>query len=148
YGDNDYVKEISVVGVPGEAGHETVAALIVPDYEHDKDLDRETVREHVREHIKKVSKSLPLYKRLKTFHLWDFDLPKTSTRKVKRREVIKELQRLERAAKGGAEIKKLHGSDGAAHASGSWLFDVLRDVSQSKLAITNDTRLDELGFDS
>ncbi|HEV7558546.1 MAG TPA: AMP-binding protein, partial [Kofleriaceae bacterium] len=145
YGDSDFVKEISVVGLPGEAGNETVAALIVPDYEHDKDLDREAVREHVREHVKKVGKGLPLYKRLKTFHLWDFDLPKTSTRKIKRRDVIKELQRLERAAKGGAEIKKL--GEAAQH-TGSWLFDVLREVSQSKAAITTETRLDELGFDS
>jgi long-chain acyl-CoA synthetase len=145
YGDSEYVKEISVVGLPGEAGHETVAALIVPDYEDHGDRDK--VREAVREHVKKVTKGLPLYKRVKIVHLWDFDLPKTSSRKVKRRDVIKELQRLERAAKGGAEAKQLGG--GAAASSGTWIHDVLADVSQKKRgSITSDTMLADLGFDS
>jgi long-chain acyl-CoA synthetase len=143
YGDSDYVKEVSVVGLPGDSGLETVAALLVPDYE--KGGTRESVREAVREHVKKVSKELPLYKRLKTFHLWDHDLPKTSTRKVKRREVIKELQRLERAAKGGAEVKQL----AAAATSSSWIVDVLAQVTQKPRAqITSETPLAELGFDS
>jgi long-chain acyl-CoA synthetase len=146
YGDSDYVKEISVVGLPGEAGHETVAALIVPEYEDNGDRrDRESVREAVREHVRTVGKGLPLYKRLKVFHLWDHDLPKTSTRKVKRREVVKELQRLERAAKGGAEAKQL----GEGASSTSWLFDVLADVSQKKRGtITSTSALADLGFDS
>jgi long-chain acyl-CoA synthetase len=144
YNDRNYVKEISVVGLPGEGGHETVAALIVPDYEKG---DREHVREQVREQVRKVSKSLPLYKRVKVFHLWDFDLPKTASRKVKRRDVIKELQRLERAAKGGEEAKQLSTGDGAA--AGTWLLDVLADVSQKKRGtITAATPLAELGFDS
>src|SRR6185437_12429933 len=121
YGDSPAIKEISVVGLPGDGGLETVAALIVPDYEHG---ERETVREQVREHVKKVGKTLPLYKRLKVFHLWDHDLPKTSTRKVRRRDVIKELQRLERAAKGGAEVKQL------VAAGDTWIHDLLADVAQ------------------
>jgi long-chain acyl-CoA synthetase len=97
--------------------------------------------------MKKVTKTLPLYKRVKVFHLWDFDLPKTSSRKVKRRDVIKELQRLERAAKGGAEAKQLGG--GAAASTGTWVHDVLADVSQKKRgSITSDTMLSDLGFDS
>ncbi len=143
YGDSEYVKEVSVVGLPADGGNEIVAALIVPDYaEHQ--TDRERVRDAVREHLKRVNKNLPLYKRVKIVHLWDFDLPKTSTRKVKRREVVKELQRLERAAKGGAEAKQL--ASGATH---SWILDVLADVSQKKRgSITSEMQLAELGFDS
>jgi long-chain acyl-CoA synthetase len=118
--------------------------LIVPDYERNSEKDREPVREAVREHVKKVTKGLALYKRVKLWHLWDFDLPKTSSRKVKKRDVIKELQRLERAAKQGAEVKEL------AAASGSeWIHDMLADVSQKKRGtITSQTALAELGFDS
>jgi long-chain acyl-CoA synthetase len=147
YGDSEYVKEISVVGLPGDAGLETVAALVVPDYEGNQGPSgREFVREQVRDHIKKVTKSLPLYKRLKVFHLWDFELPKTSTRKVKRREIVKELQRLERAAKGGAEVKQIAA---AAPTSASWILDVLADVTQKKRGtITSASALSELGFDS
>jgi long-chain acyl-CoA synthetase len=151
YRESKYIKEMSVVGLPlaGDAGHETVAALIVPDYEQgdgDQRLGREAVREAVREHVKKIGKGQPLYKRLKIVHLWDHDLPKTASRKVRRRDVIQELQRLERAAKGGAEIKKLEGATGPA---GSWLHDLLADVTQRKRGtITSETRLEELGFDS
>ena len=103
YGDWSTSRSCRWSGCPVTRGHETVAALIVPDYEQEATARR--VREAVREHVKDVGKSLPLYKRLKVFHLWDHDLPKTSTRKVKRRDMIKELQRLERAAKGGAEAR-------------------------------------------
>ncbi|HEY6036718.1 MAG TPA: AMP-binding protein, partial [Kofleriaceae bacterium] len=142
YGDSDYVKEVSVVGLPSDGGNETVAMLIVPDYEDNG--DRDVVRDAVREHVKKVTKTLALYKRVKIWHLWDFDLPKTSTRKIKKREVIKELQRLERAAKQGAEIKEL-----AAASGGDWIHDMLADVSQKKRGtITAQTALADLGFDS
>ncbi len=149
YRDSKYVKEMSVVGLPlsGDAGLETVAALIVPDYEQDG-MSREDVREAVREHVKKVSKTLALHKRIKVLHLWDHDLPKTASRKVRRRDVVKELQRLERAAKGGAEAKQL-AAGGEGDAGGAWLLDLLADVSQKKRGgLTSETRLEELGFDS
>jgi long-chain acyl-CoA synthetase len=152
YRDSRYIKEMSVVGLPtGEAGLETVAALIVPDYEQgdgEHRLGREDVREAVREHVKKVSKGLPLYKRLKVVHLWDHDLPKTASRKVRRRDVVKELHRLERAARGGAEARQLGDGQGGA-GGGAWLHDLLADVAQKKRGgITSETRLEELGFDS
>jgi long-chain acyl-CoA synthetase len=152
YGDSKYVKELSVVGLPAEGGGnlETVAALIVPEYDQGEGatVSREEVRDRVREHVREVSKGLPLYKRLKVVHLWDFDLPKTSTRKVKRREVIAELQKLERAARGGAEIKKLAAGAGDA-AGAAWVRDVIVGVAQKKgTAVTAETRLEDLGFDS
>ncbi len=146
YGDSPWVKEISVVGLPAGDGAETVAALVVPDYEHGS-KDREGVRDEVREHLKKVGKQLPLYKRLKVVHLWDFDLPKTSTRKIKRKEVIRELERLEKAAKGGAELKKLASAAGGTGTD--WVREVIASVSQKKRGdVAADTRLDSLGFDS
>ena len=118
YRDSKYIKEMSVVGLPaGDSGHETVAALIVPEYDQgdgEHRLGREAVREAVREHVRQVSKSLALYKRLKVVHLWDHDLPKTASRKVRRRDVIKELQRLERAASpaaGQGEVRRCESID-------------------------------------
>ena len=145
YRDTKYIKEMSVVGVPTESGHETVGALIVPDYDQDG-MGREAVREAVRDHVKKISKTLVLHKRLKIVHLWDHDLPRNAARKVLRREVVKELQRLERAAKGGAEARQL---SAGGEAGGAWLFDLLADVCQKKRGgITSESRLEELGFDS
>jgi len=59
--------------------------------------------------------------------------------------VVKELQRLERAAKGGAEARQ----SARRRGRGAWLLDLLADVSQKKRGgITAETRLEELGFDS
>ena len=155
YKDSPYIKELSVVGLPanaatsgsgssGDSALETVAALVVPEYEQDG-MDREAVREAVREHVRKISKGLPQYKRLKIFHLWDHELPKTSTRKVRRRDIIKELTRLERAAKGGAELKK----QAEPGAPVGWVVDLITEVSQAKRGqVTSETTLAELGFDS
>ncbi|MDQ3364843.1 MAG: AMP-binding protein [Myxococcota bacterium] len=153
YRDSKYIKEMSVVGVPagGKDGPalETVGALIVPDYDQGG-ASREEVREAIREHVKKVSKTLPLYKRVKILHLWDHDLPKTASRKVRRRDVVTELQRLERAAKGGAAARQLEGAVATDPAgAGTWIHDVLADVSQQKRGtIKGDSTLAELGFDS
>lgn len=157
YRASEYVKEVSVVGLPGEGGHETVAALVVPNYESRANdevrgvdatgTDRDAVREAVREHVRAVSKTLPLYKRVKVLHLWDHDLPKTSTRKVKRRDVIRELQRLERATRLGSEARQPGEGEGA-HGS-TWILDLIADVTQRKRgAIASSTSLADLGFDS
>src|SRR4029079_9190747 len=82
YRESKFIKELSVVGLPGEAGHETVAALVVPDYDQGEGehlLGREAVREAVRDHLKRVGKGLALYKRLKAVHLWDPDLPQIAS---------------------------------------------------------------------
>lgn len=157
YSDSSYVKELSVVGLPQSGGGETVAALIVPDYDKDG-VSRETVRDRVKEHVADVSKQLPLYKRVKVYHLWDFDLPKTSTRKVKRREVVAEIEKLERTAARASEARREQESknqgDGAASGGkdkgqSSWIRDVIAQVSQKKRSqIQPETRLEDLGFDS
>jgi len=155
YLDSLFVKELSVVGLPsGE--HETVASLVVPDYEQDDDMSREEVREKVREHMRETSAKLALYKRVKVYHLWEHDLPRTSTRKIKRREVVKELERLERAAKGANQARKAaekadRSSDKAdSHRdSTAWVREVLAQVTQKKAdGVSSEQRLEELGFDS
>ena len=35
YGKSDFIKELSVVGLPDEDGGEKIASLVVPDYEKD-----------------------------------------------------------------------------------------------------------------
>jgi long-chain acyl-CoA synthetase len=145
YGDSTYVKELSIVGVPQPGGGETVACLAVPDYEAEPALARAEVRDRVREHVKNVSARLPVYKRVKILHLWDHELPKTSTRKVKRREVTRELERLERAVEGA------RGDSGKAvkHSDDDWVLDLVAQVCQRpRKDVHLDARLDGLGFDS
>jgi long-chain acyl-CoA synthetase len=88
----------------------------------------------------------PFFRRIKVLRLWDSELPRTSTRKVKRPVVVKEFVRLE---------KLVHSADKAkAWASPTrapdWLVQVIADVIQKPVAdIRNDSRLQvDLGLDS
>src|SRR5262249_53624237 len=134
YADSPWVKELSIVGLP-EGAHETVACLLVPDYARGP---REEVRARVLEHVRQVSQKLALAKRVKVLHLWDRELPRTATRKVKRGLVIAEIQKLERVA-----------SVAPAGDGDAWLYELAARVSgRPRDRIGPTTRLDELGFDS
>ena len=101
YRDSPYIKELSVVGLPDGVG-EQVACAVVPNYEHDAALSRAEVDARIEEHFRKVSADLPFWKRVKTMHIWEGELPKTAKRKVKRREVVAELQSARKKAEAGA----------------------------------------------
>jgi long-chain acyl-CoA synthetase len=146
YRDSPYVRELSIVGIPQPGGGELVAALVVPEYDREGET-REQVREQVREQIRQVSAKLPQYKRVKVVHLWDHELPRTSTRKVKRREVVRELERLERAAKSATAARSEKRDSEAGE--GVWVRDVIAKVCQKPGSRVTDTaRLADLGFDS
>ena len=144
YGRHPHVKELSIVGLPDDAGGEKVACLCVPDY---LDRPREEVRKELEEHFRAVSGEMPFYRRVKLLRLWDAELPRTSTRKVKRKQVIDELKRLERAAHSG-EKARAAAKDSAT--STDWLIPILAEVLQKPSSdIRPDSKLSaDLGFDS
>jgi long-chain acyl-CoA synthetase len=144
YRDPDLVKELSVVGLPDGAKGEKVAMLIVPDW---RERDRGEVREKIEAHVRAVSARLPFPKRVKVWHLFDGDLPKTATRKVKRPLVREELLRIEALAQKG---RKARAEAQARTAGDGWLLDLVAEVSRRPRAdIGPETRLQaDLGFDS
>ncbi len=154
YRDSPYVKELSIVGLPEEGGAETVACLAVPDYEAHADLARDAVRERVREHVKAVATKLPPAKGIKVLHTTDIDLPKTATRKVKRKLVVEEIQKLERVRAAAKDARERGGGELAAAAAGgaptgNWLYEVIATVAGKPLdRVHGDARLSELGYDS
>ena len=89
-----YFAEVCVLGVKrtfgAKDGTEEVAAVIVPKDDILSKYDWETVDKLVREEVKKLSLHLTAYKRPVNITITKDPLPKTTTRKVKRREV-KEL---------------------------------------------------------
>ena len=99
----------------------------------------------VEEHFRKVSTDLPIWKRVRSLHFWDGDLPKTAKRSIKRREVAAEIARLRR---------KNEESKGALAAAGeggqvAWLLDTVATVSGRRRAdVQLGSRFGELGFDS
>ena len=141
YADHPLVKELSIVGLPDEGAGEVVACLLVPDYEKEK-RTRAEVRAELDEHVKKVSAKLPLAKRVKLLHYWERELVRTATRKVKRKLVVEELQKLERYKAKTLEVS-------AVGEGGSWVHELVAELcGASRERVHPGATLASLGFDS
>src|SRR5437879_3428154 len=144
YQDSPYIKELSVIGLPDGIG-EKVACMVVPDNEYDIALSRAEVRRKIEEHFREVSAELPYFKRVKVLHFTDQELPRTATRKVKRREVTRMMQAAEERARAtqigfGAETDA---------GDAAWLVEIVASVSNRSLDEASiNSRLGDLGLDS
>ena len=144
YSNSPYIKELSIVGLADGIG-EKVACLVVADDEFDISLSRAALHRLVEEHFREVSASLPYYKRIKVLHFTDLELPRTATRKVKRREVVQIMESLEENQKSGRRGKAPESADGDSN----WLMGVVATVAnRPRSEVSIDTRLSDLGFDS
>lgn len=157
YTGSPLIKELSVVGVPAESGPgERVAALVVPDYEAsivaEKGWTPDEVRERIREHFREVGAKLPFARRVKIMHLWEGELPKTSTRKTKRSLVRDEIVKLEATlASARQPVLAEDGSQASPDAQARmWVRRTIAAIAQRDVKdIHPSTRLaDGLGFDS
>lgn len=101
-GKSPYIKEICVLGRKATGGRkmgtEQVYAVIVPDldkFSQEEKVDQKNIREKITQEINKLSQNLAEYKRISDFSLYFDELPKTSTRKIKREEVMNLIENLE-----------------------------------------------------
>ncbi len=88
-----YVKEVCVIGRK-VASDEDVTAVVIPDRDklvQDK-VPHGEEKTILWEEIKKVNLIMAEYKRVKDLILWDGEFPKTTTMKVKRKELQQMLQ--------------------------------------------------------
>ncbi|HTH51580.1 MAG TPA: AMP-binding protein, partial [Pyrinomonadaceae bacterium] len=145
YGKSPMIKELSVVGLPDEDGGEKIAALVVPDYEHDIALSRTEANKKVEEHFREISAGLPFSKRVKVLHITPFELPRTATRKVKRPEVVEMLQTLEERNRNKTKaVVESKGDDNIL-----WIRKIVASVSNRPLSdVVVEDKLSDLGFDS
>ena len=146
YGTHPHIKELSIVGLPDEAGGEKVACLCVPEY---KDRPREEVRRDLEEHFRKTGTEMPFYRRVKVLRFWDGELPRTSSRKVKRKLVVEELKRQERLASSGERARERVQQAGTGGVA-DWLYPLVAEVVNKPVSeIRPESRLSvDLGLDS
>ena len=91
-----FILESIVYGYEKEGGEE-IRAVVVPDYEAigkhypKKHLSDKDIYKLIANEVKPVNQTLTAFKRIKSFTLTDEELPKTSTRKIKR-HIFKEFQ--------------------------------------------------------
>ncbi len=94
-GKSPYIKEMSVLGRIAtrglREGHEEVFAVIVPEhelFEESERTDKQKMRDRISSEIARLSKSLAVHKRIMDFDIWEEELPKTVTRKIKRKVLV------------------------------------------------------------
>lgn len=89
--ESPYILESVVLSLKDKRGNDRIGAVIVPNYdalgiseELKKDRSEEHIRSIISAEVKRVSATLPEFKRILDFQIWDEELPKTTTHKVKR----------------------------------------------------------------
>jgi long-chain acyl-CoA synthetase len=86
-----FILESMVVPLIDKKGNERVAAIIVPDYdqlgileEREGKMTEQDIKNTIETEIKKTTTELADYKHITDFQIRDEELPKTTTRKIKR----------------------------------------------------------------
>lgn len=158
YSQSQFIKEICVLGLesrPGEPLAERLHAVIVPNFDVLRERKIVNAREVIRFDVEGLSAQLPSTKRILSYDIWPDDLPRTTTRKLKRFEIRQRV------------LEKPTGPDGARPAASSertlsqkdreWLakddvrqaINAIRKVSKEHGEIHPDDNLElDLGLDS
>ena len=105
YLKSPYIKEICVMGLegrPGDPAADRLHAVVVPNFEVLKQRKIANAKEIIRFDIEGLSAQLPSTKRIGSYEIWQEDLARTTTRKLKRFEIAKRVKANQ--GKAGAEI--------------------------------------------
>ena len=98
YARSPLVGEICVLGVPDEAHDfaqaEKLCCVIVPDFDYLKLQGIANAREAIRFDLDNLGRELPEYQRVRDYVVRSEALPRTATRKVRRFELLKQVQSL------------------------------------------------------
>jgi long-chain acyl-CoA synthetase len=90
-----FIKEICVMGLearPGDPTSERLHAVVVPNFELLKQRKIVNAKEVIRFDIENLSAKLASTKRVGSYEIWQTDLPRTTTRKLKRFEIEKQAR--------------------------------------------------------
>ncbi len=97
-GLDSYILECMVAGKKTETKGEEIWVIFVPDMEkfieyaeeHGFSLTTEYLAEYMRKIVRSFNAAQPIYKRIARFIIREDEFPKTTTRKVRRKEVLRE----------------------------------------------------------
>ena len=97
YLKSPWIKEICVMGLesaPGEPFSERLHGVIVPNFDLLRQKKIVNTREYVRYDVENISASLTATKRILSYDIWQDDLPRTTTRKLRRFEIEKKVREI------------------------------------------------------
>ena len=94
YLKSPFIKEIAVMGIEGKPGEgrDRLHAVIVPNFDTLRQRKVVNAKEVIRFDIEGLSPQIASTKRIGTYEIWQDDLPRTTTRKIKRFEVEKRVR--------------------------------------------------------
>lgn len=95
YLKSPYIKEICVMGFegpPDDPRSDQLYAVIVPNFDVLKERKIVNMKEVIRFDIESLSAQLASTKRIANYEIWQEDLPRTTTRKLKRFEIEKQVR--------------------------------------------------------
>lgn len=159
YQQSPFIKEICVVGLeskPGEPFSERLHGVIVPNFEVLRERKIVNASQVIRFDIETLSAQLPSTKRILSYEIWQTDLPRTTTRKLKRFEILKKV--LEKQAAGESTSPEQVGTRQLTPDAQKWLDEpqharalgiIRRAAKIKKESIHPDDNLElDLGLDS
>jgi long-chain acyl-CoA synthetase len=94
YLKSPFIKEIAVIGLEGQpgAGGDRLHAVIVPNFDVLRQKKIVNAKEVLRYDVESLSQQIASTKRIGSYEIWQEELPRTSTRKIKRYEVEKRVR--------------------------------------------------------
>ncbi|HTS38843.1 MAG TPA: AMP-binding protein [Candidatus Solibacter sp.] len=94
YMKSPYIKEMAVMGLEGKpgAGGDRLHAVIVPNFDVLRQRRVVNAKEVIRFDVEGLSQQIASTKRIGSYEIWQDDLPRTTTRKIKRFEVEKKVK--------------------------------------------------------
>ena len=107
YLKSPYVKEICVLGLEGRVGSgasDRLHAVVVPNFEVMRAHKIVNAKEVIRYDVESLGAQLPSTKRIASYEIWQEDLPRTTTRKIKRYEVERRVRQKQAVGPVGAEV--------------------------------------------
>ena len=159
YLKSEFIKEICVMalsGIDGDPKKEQLHAVIVPNFEALKEKKIVNAKEAIRWDVEGISHAMPSVKRILSYDIWQEELPRTTTRKIKRFEVEKRVKEQRArgdagAAEDGPPAPELSAADAAwlEQADVERVLPIIQEASKGHGAIVPDTSLElDLGLDS
>jgi long-chain acyl-CoA synthetase len=99
------LKEICVMALearPGDPTSERLHAVVVPNFELLRERKIVNSKEVIRLEVEALSHKIASTKRLGSYDIWQEELPRTTTRKLKRFQIEKKVRELQQKQDGGA----------------------------------------------
>jgi long-chain acyl-CoA synthetase len=89
YLKSPFIKELAVIGLEGKPGEDRdrLHAVIVPNFDVLRQRKVVNAKEVIRFDVENLAQQIASTKRISSYEIWQDDLPRTTTRKIKRFEV-------------------------------------------------------------